>query len=169
MHYTARGHEAHDRTQVGFRFTKDAPDEEVRMTSFENGALVIPPGAKDVAIPAEIGFGEAVRVWALLPHTHLRGTRWKYTLEKPDGTSEVILDVPRYDFNWQTNYFFTKPLEIPAGGKILSTAWYDNSAGNRSNPDPTIEVRWGDQTWEEMQFTGFLYSVNSRRLRPPPQ
>jgi mono/diheme cytochrome c family protein len=169
MHYTARGHEAHDRTQVGFRFTKEAPEEEVRMNSFQNGAFVIPPGAKDVAVPAEIKFGEAVRVWSLLPHTHLRGTKWKYTLEKPDGTSEVILDVPRYDFNWQTNYFFTKPLEIPAGGKIVSTAWYDNSTGNASNPDPTKEVRWGDQTWEEMQFTGFLYSINSRRLKPPSQ
>jgi mono/diheme cytochrome c family protein len=167
MHYTARGHEMHDRTSVGFRFAKEAPEEELRMQAFLNGSFVLPAGAKDVAVPAEIGFGEAVRVWGLLPHTHLRGTRWKYTLEKPDGTSEVILDVPRYDFNWQTFYFFDKPLEIPAGGKILSTAWYDNSATNKSNPDPTIDVKWGDQTWEEMQFTGFLYSINSRRLKPP--
>ena len=169
MHYTARGHAMHDRTQVGFRFTNETPEEEIRMNSFQNGAFVLPAGAKDVAVPAEIGFGEAVRIWGLLPHTHLRGTRWKYTLEKPDGTSEVILDVPRYDFNWQTQYFFAKPLEVPAGGKIVSTAWYDNSVSNTSNPDPTKDVRWGDQTWEEMQFTGFLYSVNSRRLRPPGQ
>ena len=101
-----------------------------------------------------------------MPHTHLRGTRWQYKLEKPDGTSEVILDVPHYDFNWQTYYLFDKPLEIPAGGKITSMAWYDNSASNKHNPDPTKDVKWGDQTWEEMQYTGFLYSVPSRRLKP---
>ncbi len=165
MHYTARGHAMHDRTSVGFRFTKEPPDEEIRMADFRNGAFTIPAGAKDVAVPAEIGFGEAVRVWGLLPHTHLRGTRWQYKLEKPDGTSEIILDVPRYDFNWQTYYFFAKPLEIPAGGKIASMAWYDNSASNKSNPDATKDVRWGEQTWEEMQFTGFLYSVNRLRRR----
>ena len=76
-----------------------------------------------------------------------------------------MLDVPRYDFNWQTYYLFATPLEIPAGGKITAMAWYDNSASNKDNPDPSIDVKWGDQTWEEMQYTGFLYSVPSRRLR----
>ena len=98
--------------------------------------------------------------------THLRGTRWQYKLEKPDGTSEVVLDVPHYDFNWQTFYLFDKPLEVPAGGKLTSMAWYDNSASNTHNPDATKDVKWGDQTWEEMQYTGFLYSVPSRRLKP---
>ena len=64
------------------------------------------------------------------------------------------------------DYLFDKPLEIPAGGKITATAWYDNSTGNKDNPDPGKDVRWGDQTWEEMQYTGFLYSVPSRRLKP---
>jgi hypothetical protein len=104
----------------------------------------------------------------MLPHTHLRGVRWHYELVKADSSREVILDVPRYDFNWQTYYLFAKPLEIPAGGKIESMAWYDNTATNKSNPDPTKDVKWGDQTWEEMQYTGFLYSVPSRRLRPAP-
>ncbi|MEP6621811.1 MAG: cytochrome c [bacterium] len=167
MHYTARGHAMMDRSSVGFRFAKEPPEEEIRVNSFVNGSFTIPAGAKDVAVPAEIGFGQAVRVWALLPHTHLRGTRWQYKLEKPDGTSEIILDVPRYDFNWQTNYFFAKPLELPAGSKILSTAWYDNSATNKSNPDASKDVKWGDQTWEEMQFTSFLYSVTNNRLKPP--
>ena len=167
MHYTTRGHDAHDRTSVGFKFASEPPEEQILMSSFLNGSFVLPAGAKDVAVPAEIGFNEPVRIYGLLPHTHLRGIRWKYVLEKPDGTSETILDVPRYDFNWQTYYFFAKPLEIPAGAKIVSTAWYDNSAANRHNPDATKEVRWGDQTWEEMQFTGFLYSVNSRRRSAP--
>jgi hypothetical protein len=142
------------------------PEEEILANHFLNGALKIPAGAKDVAVPAEIGFGQPVKIWGLLPHTHLRGTRWQYKLEKPDGTSEIILDVPRYDFNWQTYYLFAKPLEVPAGGKITSMAWYDNSPTNKHNPDAAKDVRWGDQTWEEMQYTGFLFSIPSRRLRP---
>ena len=65
----------------------------------------------------------------------------------------------RYDFNWQTYYMFTEPLQVPKGSKIISTAWYDNSAANKNNPDPTVEVLWGDQTWEEMQYTGVLLSA----------
>lgn len=166
MHYTAHGHEMKDRTRIGFRFAKAPPSEEIFASHFFNGALHVPAGAKDVAVPAEIGFGQPVKIWGLMPHTHLRGTRWRYTLQKPDGTSEVILDVPHYDFNWQTYYMFATPLEIPAGSKILSTAWYDNSAENKHNPDPTKDVWWGDQTWEEMQYTGFLYSIQGRNVNP---
>ena len=167
MHYTAKGHEMHDRTSVGFKFAKAPPEQEMRMAAFVNTALKLPAGAKDVAVPAELEPTETVTIWGLLPHTHLRGVRWQYTLEKPDGTSEIVLDVPRYDFNWQTYYFFAKPLELTAGSKLKSMAWYDNSATNKSNPDANIEVKWGDQTWEEMQYTGFLYTINSRRLKPP--
>jgi hypothetical protein len=166
MHYTAHGHEMKDRTALAFRFAKEMPDEEIFASQFTNGSFTIPAGAKDVAVPAEIGATQPVRIWGLLPHTHLRGTRWQYTLVKPDSTSEVILDVPHYDFKWQTYYMFAKPLEVAAGSKITSMAWYDNSAANKANPDPTKDVKWGDQTWEEMQYTGFLYTVPSRRLKP---
>jgi hypothetical protein len=166
MHYTAHGHEMKDRTSVGFRFAKEMPSEEIFAAAFTNGAFTLPAGAKDVAVPSEIGVSQPVKIWGLMPHTHLRGTRWQYKLERPDGTSEMVLDVPRYDFNWQTYYLFATPLEIPVGAKLTSMAWYDNSASNRNNPDPKIDVKWGDQTWEEMQYTGFLYSVPSRRLKP---
>ena len=166
MHYTAHGHEMKDRTSVGFKFAKEMPSEEIFAAAFTNGAFTLPAGAKDVAVPSEIGVSQPVKIWGLMPHTHLRGTRWQYKLERPDGTSEIVLDVPRYDFNWQTYYLFATPLEIPVGAKLTSMAWYDNSASNKSNPDPKIDVKWGDQTWEEMQYTGFLYSVPSRRLKP---
>jgi len=84
-------------------------------------------------------------------------------LHLPDGSKTTILSVPRYNFNWQTYYMFKEPLQVPKGSKILSTAWYDNSAGNRSNPDPTSDVMWGDQTWEEMQYTGILVSPASQK------
>ena len=66
-----------------------------------------------------------------------------------------------YDFNWQTYYMFREPLRVPKGSRIVSSAWYDNSARNRSNPDPNVDVSWGDQTWEEMQYTGLLYSAGA--------
>jgi hypothetical protein len=169
VHYTAHGHAMKDRTSVGMVFAKAPPAEEILATSFQNGRFTIPAGAADYSVPSEIGFSESVRVWALFPHTHLRGTRWEYRLVQPDGRSDVILAVPTYDFNWQTYYLFSQPLAIPAGAKIEATAWYDNSAANKSNPDPTKDVRWGDQTWEEMQYTGFLYTVDSRKLSVPPR
>lgn len=159
VHYTAHGHAMNDRTSIGFRFASAPPAEEIFASYFANGQFTLPAGAKDVPVSAEIGAGRAIRIWGMLPHTHLRGTRWLYELERPDGSSDVVLDVPHYDFNWQTYYMFTTPLEVPAGGKIVSTAWYDNSAANKHNPDPTIDVHWGDQTWEEMQYTAFLYSI----------
>ncbi|MEP6833008.1 MAG: cytochrome c [Gemmatimonas sp.] len=168
MHYTAHGHEMHDRTQVGFKFATDMPEQEIFAAAFVNGMFKIPAGAKDYTVPSDVGFNQPVQVWALFPHTHVRGTRWEYKLEKPDGSSQVILDVPHYDFNWQTYYMYAKPLDIPAGSKITSTAWYDNSITNKSNPDATKEVTWGDQTWEEMQYTGILYTVPARRLKPAP-
>ena len=168
MHYTARGHEMKDRTSVGMVFAKSPPDEQILASSFQNGSFTIPAGAADYQVPGEIGFREPVRIWALFPHTHVRGVRWEYQLVKPDGSKEMILNVPTYDFNWQTYYMFAKPLDIPAGAKIESMAWYDNSATKKTNPDPSKDVKWGDQTWEEMQYTGFLYTVNSRRLNPAP-
>jgi hypothetical protein len=167
MHYTAKGHEMHDRTSVGFKFAKEMPDEEILASQFINGQFTIPANTKDVAIPSEITAGQPVKIWGLMPHTHLRGRKWQYTLEKPDGTSQVILDVPHYDFNWQTYYLFEKPLLLQPGEKIKATAWYDNTP-SKTNPDAAKDVFWGDQTWEEMQYTGFLYSIPSRRLRPQP-
>jgi hypothetical protein len=165
MHYTAHGHETRDRTSVGFRFANEAPEQEMFASAFLNGAFVIPAGAVDVEVPSEIGATQPVKIWGLFPHTHVRGTRWEYKLERPDGTSAVVLDVPRYDFNWQTYYMFAKPLEMPAGSKLKSSAWYDNSAANPHNPDASKDVKWGDQTWEEMQYTGFLYTVPGRRVK----
>ena len=104
-------------------------------------------------------FAQDATLVGLFPHTHVRGKRWSYTLELPDGTTKSILSVPKYDFNWQTYYMYQEPIAIPKGARILSTAWYDNSTANRSNPDPKIDVKWGDQTWEEMQYTGIMYSV----------
>ena len=101
-------------------------------------------------------------LWSVLPHTHMRGKKWEVTAIYPDGRSELILDVPRYDFNWQTDYIYKEPLLLPKGTKLKTSAWYDNSTANKANPDPTKDVYWGDQTWEEMQFTAFTFSLAGR-------
>jgi hypothetical protein len=158
MHYTANGTAATDRTKVGLKFSKDPSPREVRVSHFYNSTLTLPAGAADTRVDADITFVNDTVLWGIFPHTHVRGKKWEYVLELPDGTKKPILSVPRYDFNWQTYYMFTEPLQIPKGSRLLSSAWFDNSSANRSNPDPKIDVKWGDQTWEEMQYTGILFS-----------
>jgi len=146
-------------------FAKE-PAREVRPTHFFNTQLELAPGAKDVRVDADISFVAPATVFGIFPHTHLRGTKWQYVLELPDGTKKTILDVPGYDFHWQTYYMFAKPLEIPAGAKLVSSAWYDNSADNPANPNPKATVKWGDQTWDEMQYTGLLFSPALKPATP---
>jgi hypothetical protein len=158
MHYTTKGDATSDRTKVGFVFAKEPAAKELRPGQFINGSFTLPAGAADVEVKADAEFLQDATVWGIFPHTHLRGKKWDYKLVLPDGTSKTILSVPKYDFNWQTYYMFKEPLQVPKGAKIVATAWYDNSSGNKSNPDPKTDVKWGDQTWEEMQYTGLLFT-----------
>ena len=100
-----------------------------------------------------------------MPHMHLRGKDFRFTAYYPDGSSEILLNVPSYDFNWQHRYRFAKPFLVPKGTKIECVAHFDNSAGNPANPDPTRSVRWGDQTWEEMMI-GFINYIDAPPAPP---
>jgi Copper type II ascorbate-dependent monooxygenase, C-terminal domain len=166
IHYTANGTVTRDRTSVGMIFAKKPPEREIKNSAFVNPLFVIPPGADNQAVESAIQFNEDSHVWALFPHTHLRGRSWEYRLVYPDGRSEVVLSVPKYDFNWQTYYVFTKPLAVPKGSRLEATAHYDNSTANKWNPDPKVAVRWGPQTWEEMQYSGITYSVDDQHIGP---
>jgi hypothetical protein len=86
---------------------------------------------------------------------HLRGSAFRYEATYPDGTREILLDVPKYDFNWQIRYLLAEPKRMPKGTVMHCTAYFDNSADNLANPDPAETVRWGDQTWEEMMIGWF--------------
>lgn len=165
VHYTTNGAPATDRSSIGFKFASQPPVHEVHATAMMNQRFMIPAGAADHAVEAGFEFLEDVTIYSMTPHTHLRGKAWEYTLTYPDGRREVILSVPRYDFNWQTDYVFATPLRIPKGSVLKSVAHYDNSKDNPSNPDATQPVYWGDQTWEEMQYTGITYSVD-KQARP---
>ena len=160
-HYTATGKETTDRTRIGIKWAKEAPKTAVDVATLQNANFVLPAGASDTRVDAELTLKEDVTVWSILPHTHMRGKKWEVTAIYPDGRSELILNVPKYDFNWQTDYIFKQPLNLPKGTKIRTSAWYDNSTANKANPDPKKDVYWGDQTWEEMQFTAITFSLNS--------
>ena len=159
MHYTPMGKETTDRTKMGFIFAKEPPKLPLTGTALVNGALHIPAGAPNHRVDAEMTLNRDLLLFSMTPHTHVRGIRWFYEAVYPDGRTEPILSVPNYDFEWQHEYQFARPLELPAGTRIKASAWYDNSPANKSNPDATKDVWWGDQTWEEMMFTSFTWYV----------
>lgn len=163
MHYTTNGTPTRDRSRIGFVFAAAPPRQEVESAAFVNATFRIPAGAADYRVDSAIEFTDDVEILALFPHTHLRGKSWEYRLVFPDGREQIVLSTPRYDFNWQTYYEFRTPLAAPAGTRLEATAIYDNSASNRDNPDPTIDVGWGDQTWDEMQYSGITFVREASR------
>jgi hypothetical protein len=160
MHYTTNGTATTDRTSIGVKFASEPPRTELVVVPLQTANFVLKAGVPDTRVDAEVTVNTDVTLWSALPHTHVRGKRWEVAAIYPDGRTELIVDVPRYDFNWQTDYVFKTPLVLPKGTKLKTSAWYDNSTANKSNPDPTKDVYWGDQTWEEMQFTAFTFSIN---------
>jgi hypothetical protein len=169
MHYTTNGTPSSDKSKIGLIFAKEPPKREVRTGMILNPLFAIPPGAANHEIAAEGTFTEDVNVWSLHPHMHLRGKDMTYTATYPDGRSEIVLRVPKFDFGWQTDYWLAKPLTLPKGSKLHVSAHYDNSTANRANPDPTATVRWGDQTWEEMMIGFFTYTVEGKAVSSSAQ
>jgi hypothetical protein len=160
MHYTPNGKAATDRTSVGLVFAKEPPARKVVTWRALNSSFVLPPGDGNHEVASSWTAPEDVHVNLFMPHMHLRGKDFKYTVVYPDGRSEVVLNVPRYDFNWQLAYRLAEPLALPKGSKIECVAHFDNSANNKFNPDPSKEVKWGPQTWEEMMIGWFDYTTD---------
>ncbi|HVK07755.1 MAG TPA: redoxin family protein [Gemmataceae bacterium] len=156
IHYTPNGTATEDRTALGVVFAKEKPRHEVLVTGLVNTKFRIPAGADDHKVEAVIPIVPFnAKILGFLPHMHVRGKAFRYEMTAPGGKPEVLLDVPRYDFNWQLMYTFAEPKPVPRGTKLSATAWYDNSEKNPANPDPTKEVRWGKQTSDEMML-GYL-------------
>jgi mono/diheme cytochrome c family protein len=154
MHYTASGKEAKDRSQVGLIFYKgkEPPRYNAQTMGITNNSFAIPPRASNHLVESEWTVPRDTLLLSFMPHMHLRGKDFEYRVDYPDGKSEILLSIPRYDFNWQTMYRAAQPLHLPKGTRIHCTAHFDNSAANPANPDPNKEVLWGDQTWEEMMI-----------------
>jgi Copper type II ascorbate-dependent monooxygenase, C-terminal domain len=155
MHYTANGKEAVDRSKVGIVFAKEPPKERVVNTFIMNQTLRIPPGEANHRVDGKVTLQQPATLLSLFPHMHLRGKAFEYTATLPNGETKTLLKVPQYNFNWQLTYYLDQPIALPAGTQLTATAYYDNSANNKYNPDPTKEVFWGDQSWEEM-LAGFV-------------
>ena len=150
IHYTTNGMAVNDQSMLGFHFADGPPDERVETASAWNTEFEIPPGDPDFVADGEYTFEQPGRILSFFPHLHVRGTAFRFDVIFPDGREVSVLNVPRYDFNWQLTYRLAEPLEVPAGAKIKATGWWDNSEGNPFNPDPAATVSFGDQTFEEM-------------------
>jgi len=146
-----------DRSMVGLVFAKEVTPETKLITTNSIGNIMfkIPAGAENHRVTACRTLKRDTTIYGLMPHMHLRGKAMEYKVFYPDGKSEVLLNVPNYDFSWQTDYILKTPKRLPAGSRIMVTGYFDNSAKNKFNPDPTKDVRYGEPTYDEMML-GFM-------------
>jgi peroxiredoxin len=169
VHYTAGGTVQTDQTSLGLALADPRQvKREVAMRILTAPDLCIPPHAAAYRVQRSQRFDEDVLLLALFPHMHLRGKAFRYEALYPDGRAETLLEVPRYDFNWQIRYELAEPKRLPAGTTLRCTAWYDNSADNPSNPDPEATVRDGEQVWDEMFRAHFEVAPAVEGLRGLP-
>ena len=159
MHYTTNGKPVKDRSYFGLKYATAPPVREAITGRAINMRFTIPPMAPDHVEKASWTFKRPVEIFSFMPHMHVRGKAFEYTLVHPDGRREVLLNVPKYDFAWQLAYEPERPVAVAAGARLECVARFDNSPNNPNNPDPTKAVRWGDQTWEEMLIGWFTYTV----------
>ena len=163
MHYTTNGKAGPDQTKVGLIFSKEAPRERVLTVAALNRTFAIPPGAGDYPVDAKLVFTGEAHLVTLWPHMHLRGKSFRFELVNPTGERQILLSVPKYDFNWQMRYLPEEPLKLGPGSTIECFAKFDNSPNNKFNPDAAKEVRWGDQSWEEMMVGFMEISFDARK------
>jgi len=159
MHYTTCGSEQTDQTQVALYLAPGPQPHNVEVRSALDLNLEAPPGSDEARQSATYAFTKPATLYSMSPHMHVRGKWMRYELLLPNGEREVLLHVPRYDFNWQYTYALAQPRRIPAGAWLLVTGAFDNSTKNPANPDPKKRVRWGLQSWDEM-FIGFFEAAD---------
>lgn len=160
MHYTPIGSEQTDQTQLGLRVVDaEAVEQEVKTKVLYSTDILIPPGEKHYRKEITHRFDRDVQLLSLFPHMHYRGDSFHYEAIFPDGHTETLLNLKKWDFNWQHNYQFRRPVQLPAGTILQTVGYYDNSADNPANPDPTIWVEQGSQTTNEMFNAYFDYVV----------
>ena len=159
LHYTSNGKAATDRSRLGLIFSKEPPRERVATLPIVNATFVIPPGASNHRVDAVVNVDQPAQLHRLIPHMHLRGKAFEVSHLQPGKDPRILLRVPRYDFNWQNAYYLDTPVSLNPGNKIAVSGWFDNSPNNPHNPDPKAEVRWCDQSWEEMMINYVDISV----------
>lgn len=174
MHYTANGTPGTDQSKIGLVFAKEPPAQAVHTLWLQNSKFVIPPGADNYAVSTAVTLGTDVELLDSTPHMHVRGKAATLKAVYPTGEEEKLLSA-RYDFNWQLSYQYAPGKIVPKGTRLEAVSFYDNSPNNKHNPDPKAEVRWGDQSWEEMMLNFVRVAVavdvkpGSLLQRPTPK
>lgn len=157
MHYTPNGRETVDRSQLGVWFYPEGEVPEERMSGqcacvFPNTWTTIPAHDPNFEQTASIVIDNDARIHSFLPHMHFRGKYMRFYADYPDGTREELINIARYNYNWQLSYTYEEPKLVPGGTRITAVAAWDNSAQNPANPDPDRNVDWGNESWDEMFF-----------------
>jgi len=165
IHYTSVGTPQTDRSKVGLVFAKTPPQKRFWMSPGNPAAcnLVIPAGESNAEVVSEVTVGvDDAKLVYIQPHMHLRGKDYEVRVTYPSGEKETVFK-GKWNFDWQVGYQLAKPMLLPKGTRILTIAHYDNSANNKYNPDPTKDILWGDQNWDEMQsgFFGLVFDVKT--------
>ena len=161
-HYTPFGKEVTDHTKIALYYYKDneKPDLVMHNSVIANQTIVIPPNDAHHQEVAYMTVPHDMLLYSAFPHAHYRGAMSDLWIRYPDGHEKLLLSLPRYDFSWQRDYTFAQPIAVPAGSKLIAHFIYDNSKRNPANPDPSKQVVWGDQSWEEMFYTALRYRWN---------
>ena len=165
MHYTTNGKAGRDATRIGLIFAKEPPAKRVLTLQLTNDHFVIPPGAPDYRVEARGTMPNDALLLNFFPHMHLRGKQFEYNIVHADKSLEPLLRV-HYHFHWQMSYRLAEPLFLKAGTELQAVAWFDNSTANVHNPDPTVAVRWGEQTYDEMMVGFFDVAVDAKLDKP---
>ena len=150
IHYTANGTPEIDQTRIGLNIAKHAPSNRAFIALVADASFIIPAGDPAYSAKARFTLAADAEILGAGPHMHLRGKAMDMQAVYPDGSKETLFDVRRYDFNWQQLYQFGSGKKAPKGTRIEVTGTWDNSEANRFNPNPKVDVKWGDQSWDEM-------------------
>ncbi len=167
MHYTPNGKAQTDHTRVGIYYKKEPPQNILRQLGIADFSIEIPAGEGLHHERGYVEFPADVMLYRVRPHAHSRGYATRLTVRYPDGREEILHNQPIYDFNWQREYVFKDWLPIPKGSIMIADYIFDNSVNNRSNPDPKVNVAFGEQTFEEMLFTYLHYKIVGEDLQHP--
>ncbi|MFP6585061.1 MAG: cytochrome c, partial [Candidatus Hydrogenedentota bacterium] len=167
MHYHPTETDEVDQTRIGLHFAtkEDGIEKELTNMWVMNSGFKIPAGDANHEVISSMLFRQDGKIMAFAPHMHYRGKDFRYTATYPDGTQELLLSVDNYDFNWQTNYLLETPIDIPAGTTVECVAHFDNSVDNPVNPDPTRDITFGNESYDEMMI-GFLDFIVDDGIRP---
>ena len=160
VHYTSKKVAAQDQPRIDINFAAQPPNKRILTLQMGRDDLRIPPGDRDYRASVSGTLPQDALLISLFPHMHLRGKAFDFEIVGPKGHVETLLRVSPYDFNWQLNYILKTPRLLPKGTRLRWTGYFDNSPNNPSNPDPTAEVTWGEQSWEEMMIGFFDVAVN---------